>query len=526
MSDKKFITLVVGLVVVIAVFRVTSLPVYASPEIQDRLLREQRALMEVRKYVYDYYYKDVDEDTLFYGALQGMVDQLARENDDPYSRFLPPEQAQRSQEQIKGSFGGIGISIEEVNGLPQIIVPILDTPADRAGLLPGDVIIAVDNIPLQTTAERTAIDQAVQAMRGPAGSEVALTVRRTFEGNTSDVHFRLKREEIHKDSVMLTQMFPVDGAPGGPKIGYTRLSEFSSNCSGALRDALDNLIGQGAEGLIVDLRHNPGGLLDEAVNIADLWIDPKDTLRDVDGNRIDGVIVSTRPRGPGAKAVNTMAKPNDRSYPRWLVLLVDHDSASASEVLSGALKDYGKAVLVGRKTWGKGVVQSLFPIDLPPSRKATAERGPDDPNSLDPTAAHGTLKLTTASYFTPRGVSIHKVGIEPDVWVSVDPVQAVQAFHDEDIAWELDRFRRTHRQVRFAVPARADGQPRPTLEQALREDVDIATSLEVLRELIAGQPRADVIRKADAVGRLAEDLRSSLADTGLPYSPPEPEAEE
>ncbi len=522
MSDKKFITVVIALVVVIAVFRLTAMPVHATPQAEDRLLREERATMEVRKLIYDNYYKKVDEDQLFYGALEGMVDHLGQDNDDPYSRFMPPEQAKQSADEINGNFGGIGISIEEYDGLPQVIVPIANTPADRKGLLPGDLIVAVDGHKLVNTAEMSAIDQAVKLMRVEPGSAVSLTVQRSYQGNVSQVKFNLTREEIHKDSVLLTQILPTGPTgPTGPKIGYTRLLEFSAKCSDSLTQALDSLKSQGAQAMIIDLRHNPGGLLDEAVSIADLWIAPSDKVTDVNGNTVAGVIVSTRRRGPSAKdhlnpaaagsqPQDSMATPNTRTYPPFLVLLVDRDTASASEVLSGCLKDYRKAILIGRKTYGKGVVQSLFSIPLPaPAAGAAKEQ-------TEPDVAMGTLKLTTASYYTPRGVSIHKIGIDPDVWVTVDPDQTMETYHDEDIAWELQRFRSTHPGAAFAVPAKPDGHARPSLAQALQGDPDIQAAETVLKQLLAGKAEGPVLEQADAPGRLADELRTGLELSGAP----------
>jgi carboxyl-terminal processing protease len=322
-------------------------------------------LTEIRRYVAVYnavkdaYVDPVDDKKLMQSAIKGLLLDL-----DPHSAYLERQDAQAFDESSSGAYDGIGVEVlEQPDGSVKIISPIDDTPAQRAGLKSGDVIIAVDGKPLEPSDD----DQG--PLRGKPGSSVVLTVVR--EGTPKPFEVTVQRETIRVASVRSRML--------EPGYGYVRIASFQADTAADFQRALDTLQAGGRlRGLVIDLRSNPGGVLTAAVQIADALLDR-------------GGIVSTRGRIPISDA-EFNATPGDRLQGAPVVVLVDAGSASASEVLAGALRDNGRARVVGSRTFGKGSVQTLLPLDNGDS-----------------------VKLTTARYYTPSGKSIQALGIVPDV---------------------------------------------------------------------------------------------------------------
>ena len=301
-----------------------------------------------------------------YEAIRGMLASL----DDPYTRFLDPKEFKEMQIDTSGELTGVGIQITLDEDTKEILVvsPIEGTPASRAGVQPKDVIVSIDG---QSTKGMTTED-AVKLIRGQEGSDVTLGLRRKDE--VVVVPLKRARIEIHSvDSRMNT-------TSDGRKIGYIRLKQFNANAAREMRAAIRELEQQGAEGYVLDLRSNPGGLLEASIDIARQWLD-------------EGTIVSTKTRD-GIQDVRRAT--GSALTDRPVVVLVNEGSASASEILSGALQDNQRALLVGQKTFGKGLVQSV--------------RGLSDGSGLT---------VTIAKYLTPKGTDIHKNGIRPDVTVEL-----------------------------------------------------------------------------------------------------------
>jgi carboxyl-terminal processing protease len=304
---------------------------------------------------------------LVHAALAGMVQSL-----DPYSQFMEPVGYQALKEETQGEFGGIGIVIGVKDNILAVIAPMEDTPAFRAGMLAGDKIIEING----EKTDGWIVPDAVRRLRGDRGTSLTLKVLR----NNRDVkEFSLVRDIIRIQSVKGGRVLE-DG------IGYVRLTQFSEPTAAALAESLEKLTKQGIRGLVLDLRNNPGGLLSSAIQVSQLFL-KKGTL-----------IVSTRARDgkPAAPAARSAGSTHYVDFP--LVVLVNFGSASASEIVAGALQDNKRAALVGETTFGKGSVQSVIPIE--------------DGNAL---------RLTTARYYTPSGRSIHEKGIEPDIIVPVTP---------------------------------------------------------------------------------------------------------
>ena len=329
-------------------------------------------LDEIRRYVAVYkaikaaYVEPVDDHKLMQSAIRGLLLDL-----DPHSAYLEGDVAEDFDEQSRGNYQGIGVEIQRLpDGTLRVIAPIDDTPAVRAGIKAGDLIVAVDGVPL------TPSDEEATSLRGEAGTTVALTVLR--DGATEPLVIKVERQTIRIASVR-TKMLE-------PGYGYLRISTFQADTAAEFERLLDGLneqTGGQVRGLVLDLRSNPGGLLTAAVQIADALLD-------------DGTIVSTRGRIAISDAVFS-ATPGDRLRGAPVVVLVDAGSASASEVLAGALADNGRAVVMGSRTFGKGSVQTLLPLDNGDS-----------------------VKLTTARYYTPSGKSIQALGIVPDVVLHAD----------------------------------------------------------------------------------------------------------
>lgn len=343
---------------------------------------ELQLFTDVLSIVRQSYVEEVPVKDLIYGAIDGMLASL-----DPHSGFMPPDVYKELKIDTRGEFGGLGIEITLKDDVLTIVTPIEDTPAFRAGLQPGDRILKIDN---QFT-KGMEIMEAVRLMRGAPGTEVTIAVMR--EGFEKPKDFTLKREVIKIKSVKSKTL--EDG------FGYVRVTQFQERTATDLERALDSLRkenGGTLKGVVLDLRNNPGGLLDQAVDVADLFLD-------------EGLIVYTKGREPDAQMeFSAKRSGTEPSYP--LVVLINGGSASASEIVAGALQDHGRAVILGTQSFGKGSVQTILPLG-------------DDSG----------LRLTTARYYTPKGTSIQAKGITPDIDV---PQAEVKEAADRELFREKD----------------------------------------------------------------------------------------
>ncbi len=322
-----------------------------------------RLLSRVFVIVEEQYVEEVSPEKLIYGAVNGMLSVL-----DPHSSFLTPELFRNLQVSTRGKFGGLGIEITIQNGVLTVVSPIAGTPADRAGLKSGDRIVFIEG---RSTKDMTLLE-AVNLMRGPKGSKITIGIMR--EGFSKPKDVEIVRDVIRVESVKSESL-----APG---YGYARIVSFQEHTEADLRKALSTLQEENLEGLVLDLRNNPGGLLDQAVKTADIFLD-------------EGLIVYTEGRLKSARmSFSATRGRTKRDYP--IVVLVNGGSASASEIVAGALQDHGRALVLGTRTFGKGSVQTIIPLDNTPGE----ETG---------------LRLTTSLYFTPKGRSIQALGIEPDI---------------------------------------------------------------------------------------------------------------
>ncbi len=317
--------------------------------------QQARLFEDVLAHVADYYVDSIDERKLYQMAIDGMLDQLG----DPYSVYLKPEDFHQLTEATTGTYTGLGIQIDVRDGWITVVAPLPDGPAERAGVQTGDRIVALDG----RSTEGWKQDQAVKELRGPAGTKAELTLHRA--GVDQLLKFSLTRTTIHIRSVQVAMMLD-------DRVGYISLSPVSESSAQEVELAVDSLQKQGMKSLVFDLRGNPGGLLDQGVAVSDLFLDP--------GKEV----VATRGRAPGSSREFRDAKAQ-----RWpglpIVALVNGGSASAAEIIAGALQDHDRAVLVGTPTFGKGLVQSFW--------RLTPESG---------------LKLTTARWFTPSGRTIQR----------------------------------------------------------------------------------------------------------------------
>jgi carboxyl-terminal processing protease len=328
---------------------------------------------EVLQQVRNNYVEPLSDSHLLEGAIKGMLASL-----DPHSSYLDAKEYQEMMVQTRGEFGGLGMQVTMENGLLKVVSPIDDTPAAHAGMKPGDLIVAIDG----TAVTNMTLSEAVDRLRGPIGTDVALTVRR--EG-LDPFQIKLTRADIKVD--------PVKSRLEGQDIGYVRITSFSERAGDGVEEAIKSLR-QKADGklagIVLDLRNNPGGLLDQAVAVANEFLD-------------GGEIVSMKGRQPQDNR-RFDAQPNHDLVPGLpIVVLINGGSASASEIVAGALQDNHRAVLLGTRSFGKGSVQTILPV---------RESG-------------GALRLTTARYYTPSGRSIQAKGIEPDVVVEPAKIEKV-----------------------------------------------------------------------------------------------------
>ena len=331
------------------------------------------------------YVEEIDEEKLIESAISGMLSSL-----DPHSSYMAPEDFSTMQVQTRGEFGGLGIEVTQENGFIKVVSPIDDTPAANAGIEAGDFITKVDG---ESTLGKT-LDEAVDKMRGPVGSEIIITVVREGVDEPFDV-------SIIRDTI---EIKAVKARTEGKTI-VLRVSSFTSKTYPNLKDSLEKEIKaagglENVNGVVVDLRNNPGGLLNQAIRVSDAFLE-------------SGEIVSTRGRAAG-DAERYNATPGDLTNGKPVVVLINGGSASASEIVAGALQDHHRAIIVGTKSFGKGSVQTIIPL------------------SSDGAA----MRLTTARYYTPSGRSIQSLGVSPDILVK----QRVRSDEDSEKDQNFQRF--------------------------------------------------------------------------------------
>ena len=318
---------------------------------------------EVLEKINEEYVEDINQSESMDSAINGLLQSL-----DPYSAYLSPENFEEMQTETSGEFGGLGIEVSMEAGVVKVITPLDDTPASRAGLKAGDYIVKIND----TQVQGKTLTEAVEIMRGPVGSDIELTVRR--RGVKKALTFTLTREIIEIQSVKSDLL--------DKNIGYLRLTSFNENSATQIKKRINDLDkNKKLKGFILDLRNNPGGLLSQAIKITDYFLD-------------NGEIVSTKSR-KASENRKWFARDGDLTGGKPLIVLINYGSASASEIVAGALKDHKRAIILGENSYGKGSVQSIIPL-----------------------RNEGAIRLTIAKYYLPSGTSISEVGVTPDIEIN------------------------------------------------------------------------------------------------------------
>lgn len=369
-------------------------PVVTKKEI-NLPLSELRSFVEVYERVSKNYVEPVEDKKLLSGAISGMLSSL-----DPHSAYLPPENFKKMEEHTTGDFGGLGMEVAMEDGLVKIVSPIDDTPAKRAGVLAGDLVIKLDDLPVKGKS----LMDAIKIMRGKPGTKIKLTILR--EGEARPLVIEITRAVIKTTSVK--QKLLTDN------IGYVRVSQFQLRTGPDVVKAIKKLEDENESdlnGLVLDLRNNPGGVLRAAVQVSDAFLN-------------EGLIVYTEGRSERTK-VSFEAEDGDSMNGRPIVILINEGSASASEIVAGALQDQKRAIVAGRTSFGKGSVQTLMPL-----------------------SNGGAIKVTTARYYTPKGRSIQAKGIEPDIVIERVKVEKLEKpvfarVKEKDLEGHLENDKKT-----------------------------------------------------------------------------------
>ncbi len=380
---------------------------------------ELRAFAEVMERIRGAYIEDVDDRELLEAAIRGMLHDL-----DPHSNYLTPDQFDDLQVTTTGEFGGLGIEVTMEDGFVKVVTPMDDSPASNAGILAGDLILKIDD----TFVKGLTLGEAVELMRGEIGTKIDLMV--LSEGDEKPRQVSLERDRIQTHSVKSKML--------EPGLGYLRISQFQNNTGDDARKALDKLNKDTAlNGLILDLRNNPGGVLNGAVEVTDLFLDA-------------GLVVYTQGREKASRN-DFNASAGDALNGKPLVVLVNGGSASASEIVAGALQDQERAIVVGNRTFGKGSVQTVLPL-----------------------SKDRALKLTTARYYTPEGRSIQAEGIEPDI--AVDVVTKIEVREDMHLR-EADLPRHLDNE-------NGDNEKQKKRNSLAQDDYALAQALSVLKGVV------------------------------------------
>ena len=386
MIKTKKLIYVGGLFLLLLVLLISTFPNNQNVEAKNSETYRQLTLFgDVFQRVRESYVEETSEKDLVKSAINGMLTNL-----DPHSSFLDDEDFEDMQVQTKGAFGGLGIEVTMEDGFVKVVSPIDDTPAARAKIQPNDLIVGIDD----EAVYGLTLNEAVEKLRGPIGKPVIIMIRR---GKMDPFEVEIVRDEIKISSVK-NQLF--DG------IGYIRLTTFSEQTTPGLIKAVkefQNELDNDLKGIVLDLRNNPGGLLSEAVSVADSFLEL-------------GEIVSTRGKD-GKDSTHHYSRPGDIINGLPLVVLINSGSASASEIVAGALKDHKRAIILGKRSFGKGSVQTVIPLP-----------------------GHGAMRLTTARYYTPSGISIQAKGITPDIEVEVAKIEPIDfgIAREEDLRGALD----------------------------------------------------------------------------------------
>ena len=381
MSNKKFFLFI------LFVYALIPLKIINADTNRQETYKQLNLFGDVFQRVQEQYVEEVTDKKLIESAISGMLQSL-----DPHSSYLSSESYKDMQVKTKGKFGGLGIEITMEDGVVKVVSPIDDTPAAKAGMQSGDLIIGVDGESIRGLT----INESVSKLRGPVGSKVIITVVRDKK---DPYEVEIRRDIIKIKSVKHNII---------KNIGYVRLTTFSDTTTSGLEKAVNEIkknVGDEFEGLILDLRNNPGGLLNQSISVADTFLN-------------QGEIVSTQGRKDDDTS-RVFAKKGDLINGKPLIVLINSGSASASEIVAGALKDHSRAIIIGTRSFGKGSVQSIIPL-----------------------AGNGAMRLTTARYFTPSGVSIQAKGIEPDIIVESGVTdlkkKKVQNRREENLRGALD----------------------------------------------------------------------------------------
>ena len=428
-------------------------PLIAQESVRSSSIYEQLDLFgDIFERIRAQYVEEVDEGELIEAAIDGMLSSL-----DPHSSYLSPDDAADMRVQTRGEFGGLGIEVTQEEGFVKVVSPIDDTPADEAGIEAGDFITHVDG----DSVLGLTLDEAVDLMRGPVGSEIVITVVREGLDDPFDV-------TIVRDTIKLTA---VRTRMQGETV-VLRVTTFNDqtypNLEEGLAEAIEEAGGMDAvNGIVLDLRNNPGGLLTQAIKVSDAFLE-------------QGEIVSTRGRDP-QDGDRYNANAGDLAEGKPIVVLINGGSASASEIVAGALQDHRRAIVVGTKSFGKGSVQTVMPL-----------------------RSDGAMRLTTARYYTPSGRSIQALGISPDIVVEQPPRRPEAEEEDE----ESNVFNRSEADLRGSLDndslsedeIRQIEEERERAEEAARlrdEDYQLAYAIDILKGLSALGPEAMAVMRAD-----------------------------
>nr|WP_321276995.1 S41 family peptidase [Thiomicrorhabdus indica] len=443
MATSKFTkTLLVGSGVVLGALIAVGTNVMANKQVDSEAqspgipLEDLQAFAEVYERISTDYVDVIDDKSLIEGAISGMLSSL-----DPHSAYLPPVDAKEMEEHTRGEFGGLGMEVGMEDGFVKVVSPIDDTPAQRAGIMAGDLIVKLGNEPVKGKS----LSEAVDIMRGKPGTQLELTIVR--KGEDKPLKIELTRAIIKVRSVRQRML------PEG--IGYVRISQFQMRTGPDLIKAIDTLEEENKgelSGLVLDLRNNPGGVLNAAIQVSDAFLN-------------DGLIVYTEGRIRNSQ-MRFEAEEGDVMDGKPVVIIVNEGSASASEIVSGALQDQKRAIVVGRDTFGKGSVQTLLQLNN-----------------------NAAIKLTTARYFTPNGRSIQAEGIKPDVEierVKVEKVEesAIGNIKEKDLAGHLESEQEAAEEK---SEESAENKAMKETQELLDKDFELNEALRVAKTMILAQ---------------------------------------